>query len=372
MAETQQETLAAMQVMLAAEIPVLLWGDPGTGKTQTVELFAQEVGWRVETVIASLHDPTDFGGLPVRTTAGVTFEPPAWARRVAEHDGDCLVFFDEVNTATPATQNALMRVVLQGRVGELDLGAGVRFVAAANPPSQNSAAWDLSAPLANRFGHLDWPITLEEWKAGYLSGWPLLMPLDIGSSGIDESPLARIKMLQAAFLTSRPALLSAVPETDSMASLGWPSPRSWERLAKCLAIAEAVGAGDITRLLVAGALVGEGAGAEYLAYLRNLDLPDPQDLLNDPASFAELKRSDQQFAALEAVAAAVTVDNKRWRDAFKVCIAAANLGVPDVAAATAAKLVAIKPSGARLPAGYEVFAEILADAGLLGSESKAA
>ena len=28
-------------------------------------------------------------------------------RRVAEHDGPSLVFFDEVNTATPATQNAL-------------------------------------------------------------------------------------------------------------------------------------------------------------------------------------------------------------------------------------------------------------------------
>ena len=53
-----------------------------------------------------------------------------------------MVFFDEVNTATPATQNALMRVVLEGRVGDLELGDSVRFAAAANPPSQNSAAWD--------------------------------------------------------------------------------------------------------------------------------------------------------------------------------------------------------------------------------------
>lgn len=53
-----------------------------------------------------------------------------------------------------------MRVVLEGRVGDLELGERVRFAAAANPPSQNSAAWDLSAPLANRFAHLDgsdWP-----------------------------------------------------------------------------------------------------------------------------------------------------------------------------------------------------------------------
>ena len=155
---TQADTLAAMQILFAADVPVLLWGDPGTGKTHTIEAFAQRAGWQTVSVIASIHDPTDFAGLPVRTDAGVVFEPPAWARRTAEYDGVSLVFFDEVNTATPATQNALMRVVLKGQVGDLDLGEGVRFAAAANPPSQNSAAWDLSAPLANRFAHLDWPV----------------------------------------------------------------------------------------------------------------------------------------------------------------------------------------------------------------------
>lgn len=371
MTATQQETLAAMQVLLTAEVPVLLWGDPGTGKTQTVESFAREAGWHVESVIASLHDPTDFGGLPVRSEAGVTFEPPAWARRVAEHDGQCLVFFDEVNTATPATQNALMRVVLEGRVGELDLGDGVRFVAAANPPAQNSGAWDLSAPLANRFAHLDWPVVLEEWKTGYLGGWPRLAPLDADPSRSGEADAARVRVVQAAFLTSRPALLCAVPETDSMASRGWPSPRSWERLARCLARAEAAGAGEAVRMLIAASLVGEGTGAEYMAYLRNLDLPDPKRLLDDPGSFAELERSDQQFVALEAVLAAVAADPKRWRDGFTVCIAAAGLGAPDVAAAVATRLVEIKPSTTRLPPGYEVFAEILADAGLL-EEARAA
>ena len=73
-----------MQILLAADIPVLLWGDPGTGKTHTIEAFAQRAGWQTVSVIASIHDPTDFAGLPVRTDAGVVFEPPAWARRTAE------------------------------------------------------------------------------------------------------------------------------------------------------------------------------------------------------------------------------------------------------------------------------------------------
>ena len=98
---TQADTLAAMQILLERGVPVLLWGDPGTGKTHTIEAFARQAGWKTVSVIASIHDPTDFAGLPVRTDAGVVFEPPAWARRTAEHDGTSLVFFDEVNTATP-------------------------------------------------------------------------------------------------------------------------------------------------------------------------------------------------------------------------------------------------------------------------------
>ena len=361
---TQADTLAAMQILLAAGIPVLLWGDPGTGKTHTIEAFAQRAGWRTVSVIASIHDPTDFAGLPVRTEQGVVFEPPAWARRTAGCDGASLVFFDEVNTATPATQNALMRVVLEGRVGDLELGDGVRFAAAANPPSQNSAAWDLSAPLANRFAHLSWPVSFEDWKAGYLGGWPDPDPLDIDPGAIDPFTNELVRLLQTSFLATRPALVCEVP--DNGAELrGWPSPRSWERLADCLAIADTAGVSGEVRLLVASALVGDGAAAEYLAYLRNLDLPDPKDLLTYPAKFGELQRTDQQLAALDAVVAATVADPKCWSDAFRVCIVAAGCGAPDVAASAAMRLARIKPTSVKLPAGHEVFAQILTDAGLL-------
>ena len=361
---TQADTLAAMQILLAAGVPVLLWGDPGTGKTFTVEAFARRAGWRTVSVIASIHDPTDFAGLPVRTDAGVVFEPPAWARRAADSGGMSLVFFDEVNTATPATQNALMRVVLEGRVGDLDLGDRVRFAAAANPPSQNSAAWDLSAPLANRFAHLEWPVSFEDWKAGYLGGWPDPEPADLDPCAVDPYSRELVRLLQASFLASRPALLCAVP--DNGAELrGWPSPRSWERLAECLAIADAAEVADGVRLLVASALVGDGAAAEYLGYLRNLDLPDPKELLAHPSKFGELQRTDQQLAALDAVVAAAAADPGCWRDAFRVCIVAAGCGAPDVAASAAMRLAETKPAAARLPSGHEVFAQILSDAGLL-------
>ena len=361
-AESQSTVLAAMQVLLAARVPVLLWGDPGTGKTETIERYAARAGWRTTTVIVSLHEPTDFGGLPVRTPEGVVFEPPMWAKNVAASREPSLVFFDEVNTGTPAVQNALMRVILEGRVAQLELGENVRFIAAANPPHQNVGAWDLSAPLASRFAHLRWPVVLNEWKQGYLSGWAETGPLDIPADAEpDPKIIAEEKAVQTAFLTARPDLLSAPPRHGILAQ-GFPSPRTWDRAARCLAIAQEAAGDEETELLIASSLLGTGAACEYLSFERNLDLPCTDQLLADPALFASLERSDQKQAALSAIVARASAQPgaRLWKKAFKVCIAAARQGAPDIAAASAMRLVDIKPAGIALPAGHDVFADIVA------------
>lgn len=361
---SQASVLAAMQVLLAAQVPVLLWGDPGTGKTETIERFAHKAGWHTEKLVVSWHEPADFSGMPVRGADGVTFEPFGWALRIARYPGDSLAFFDEVNTAAPSVQSALMRVIHEGRVADLELGDRTRFAAAANPPEQNIGAWDLSAPLANRFAHLRWPITFEEWADGYLSGWPDTGPLHIPDDSPTSDAIADQKGAQIAFLAARPDLLVA-PPTPGTPVLGWPSPRTWERLARALAIACEAGAGDDVDLLVAAGLIGLGAAIEYLAFDSGLDLPDSDALLDDPELFAQLRRGDQQHAALSAIVAKVAQDPKRqrWTPAFKVCIQAARDGAPDVAAAAAMRLIDIKPDSAGLPAGWEAFKHILIEKG---------
>ncbi len=110
----------ALGVAVAARVPVLLWGAPGTGKTSAIRAMASAMGLPCETVIASIREPSDFAGLPVIAGSAVRFAPPLWATRLAAA-GTGVLFLDELSTAPPAVQAALLRVVLERTVGDLTL-----------------------------------------------------------------------------------------------------------------------------------------------------------------------------------------------------------------------------------------------------------
>ncbi|NYV78735.1 AAA family ATPase, partial [Streptomyces sp. UH6] len=141
--------LEALGLAVTANQPVLLWGEPGIGKSAGMEQLAAGLGCPLETVVASVHEPSDFAGLPIvgddPATTGVPMAPPDWAVRLARA-GRGLLFLDELSSAPPAVQAALLRVVLERRVGSLVLPEPVRIVAAANPPSSAADGWHLSPP----------------------------------------------------------------------------------------------------------------------------------------------------------------------------------------------------------------------------------
>jgi hypothetical protein len=364
-ADSQDATVAALTVAVAARVPVLLWGAPGTGKTSAIRAMADAAGLPCETVIASIREPSDFAGLPVVVGQGVRFAPPAWAQRLAAA-GRGLLFLDELSTAPPAVQAALLRVVLERVVGDLDLPAEVAVVAAANPPEQAADGWDLSAPLANRLCHLTWEINPRVVADGLAGGWaPPRIPELTGDWAAAE---IMARGLVAAFLRVRPVLACAPPTDPATAGRGWPSPRTWEMTARLWAAADTAGVGGQTRSALVRGCVGDGAGAEFLTWLAEMDLPDPEEVLADPDSFTLPDRADRAYAALAAVTAAVTADltAERWAAGWRVLGAAAS-SAPDVAAAAARVLARHRPDGAALPPEIRLFAPVLRDAGLLSS-----
>ena len=365
-ASSQAEALA---LIVAANLPVLLWGEPGIGKSATLAQLATGLGLPMETVIASIHEPSDFSGLPIvgddPAHQGVPMAPPDWAVRIAR-TGRGLLFFDELSSAPPAVQAALLRVVLERRVGSLELPQQVRIVAAANPPASAADGWHLSPPLANRFVHLRWIHDPRVVARGLAGTWPAVTVPTIRPERTTAA-LARSRGIIAGFLAARPGLAHHLP-TDAQARGGaWPSPRTWEMALRLLTFADAC---TVDREALGAALtgaIGDGAGIELLAFAEELDLPDPDRVLARPEAFALPDRGDRQLAFLTAVVSAVQsrVTQERWEAGWVVLAKAVEAGVPDVAARAAADLAALRDVNWPAPPQADAFVEVLSLSGAL-------
>ncbi|WP_315987593.1 AAA family ATPase [Actinomadura sp. HBU206391] len=361
--------LEALTLCVSANLPVLLWGEPGIGKSAGLQQLAAGLDVPLETVIASVHEPSDFAGLPIigddPATTGVSMAPPDWAVRLA-NAGRGIVFFDELSSAPPAVQAALLRVVLERRVGSLSLPEPVRVVAAANPPSSAADGWHLSPPLANRFVHLHWTHDPRTVARGMAGTWPSVS-VPLVDPAKTAGSVARARGAISGFLTARPGLTHHLPNDAEARGAGWPSPRTWEMALRLLAVGYASGAGqEAVSAAVVGA-VGDGAGIELISYLEELDLPDPDRVLADPEAFALPPRGDRQLAFLTAVVAAVQGDltRRRWEAGWVVLAKAVDAGVPDVAARAAVDLAALRDTDWPVPSGIDGFLDLLQLSGAL-------
>lgn len=346
---THDDTCTALGIGIIANVPTLLWGNPGQGKTSVIKAIADRYALHLETIIAAIYEPSDFAGLPVvdpvtRTTA---LASPAWATRLADRE-EGLVFYDEVSTAPPAVQAALLRPILEGVVGETVLPAGVRTVAAANPADIAAGGWDLAAPMANRFLHLDWNLPASVVRDGFAIGWPVV-DLPTPDPERVESLFAESKILVGTFIGARPELATKMPDSSADASRAFPTPRSWEQVAKLYAFAQAADVNEtVINLLLQGS-VGTVAAGEFLTFVANLDLPDPEALLADPASFvAPLDRPDKMYAICASVYSAMAgnITVERWQATGEILGEVARAGSADIAFIYGQRWTQVRPPNA--------------------------
>jgi MoxR-like ATPase len=326
-----EERCKALALAINADIPAIIWGLPGEGKTAVIEQIARHNKMHCETVIASIHAPEDFKGMPMQVDGRMVYAAPDWAQNIADNEGG-LVFLDEISTAPPSTQAALLRPVLQKVAGNLRLPESTRFVAAANPPEIAADGWDLSAPLANRFIHIDWDVDAATVANGFSFGFedidlPVVNPEKV-------APLfAETKGAVGAFLMSRPDMKSVLPKSSTESGRAWASPRSWEMGAKALAYARAAEENQsVQNILLAGA-VGAAAAREFLTWESNLDLPDVEKAIKE-GKIDLPDRADKVYMTAAGITRALLNNPTKARmdsGVNKLFVAIADAGHRDVA-----------------------------------------
>jgi hypothetical protein len=340
-----EATYRALAVCVAARIPVILWGPPGQGKTSVVKEIARQQGRPLEVLLASIREPQDFAGLPSIHDGRARLVPPDWALRLAE-TRDGILFTDEVNTAPPSVQAALLRVSLDKVAGDCDLGADTSVIAAANPPEQAADGWDLAPPLANRFCHLPWELPAEIVRDGFSGRWRHFDVRVPDTRDVAEA-VTREYVSVAGFLTARPDMVTVLPKTSAEQGRAFPTPRSWDMAAVLSGWATATEqSAGVRRILVRGC-VGPGASAEYLTYRDSLDLPDPEVVLANPTGFVLPARADQIYVIGAGILAVVTnnLTVDRWRAAGMVLERIASSGHPDIAVSFARDWIKQRPDG---------------------------
>lgn len=305
-------------------VPVLLWGDPGIGKSSRIKSIGLRLGLYVGAVFPSGRLPEDFSGVPVQDgKGGLTLTCILTEIMKLKAIGEGTLFIDELNTARPATQDAIQSVVLDRRAGDVFFPPKLRIMAAANPTDLNAGAYALNIPLANRFCHLDLGApTPDEWN-NYIMG----IEAATWGANIGDGERRVAKHWHEAWATARgefvgfvkklgAQFLHAVPEPGHPdRSKGFPTPRTMEMAARVTATCKALEvSGTIESRLLTGC-IGQAATEAFLAYRIDQKLPSPADVIRDGFD-PDKKRLDRSFAVYNALAAYVVSAPKEQQKKF--------------------------------------------------------
>lgn len=289
---------------------VLIWGDPGVGKTEMVKSRRRimENGELEPMVVisGSMADPTVIYGIPtisVRTFASgntnsentdllemtdkkeVNLIPMSWMVDMIEANQG-LIFIDELTTCPPMIQAALLKLTLEREVHGHKLPLAVNIFAAANFAGKIVGGSELTPPLTNRFVHAHYSPTTENWLDGESMGWERVYrkinSVTFGEIPADLAEVQKAKIL--AFIENSRGDLAEDIGHRSEGSGQFSTHRNWSRL---IAISQSIDfsvKGDGRQLFrdCIDGLVGLGKSARFFSYTDNLDIPSLAELRKNP------------------------------------------------------------------------------------------
>tara|TARA_R110000803_G_scaffold79057_3_gene144489 strand:- start:19691 stop:20689 length:999 start_codon:yes stop_codon:yes gene_type:complete len=269
-----------------AKTPVMVWGQPGIGKSQIMLQVAKALDIPILDQRLAQMDPVDLRGIPytkeIKGKVYTDWAMPGFLPRVDRDGENGILFLDELPSAPQANQAAAYQLILDRKLGDYELPEGWVVFGAGNLASHRAISVRMSSALANRFGHFEeLEVDKDEWNA-----WAI-------NAKIDQDILS--------FINFRPGLLNDFnPDVHA-----FPTPRSWEMLNRHMPHLD-----NSNRFTTVKGFVGEGAASEFIAYYKHKrDLPDFSDILQNPTTAKIPEECSALYALAGMLASKADVNN---------------------------------------------------------------
>lgn len=283
--------LEVLTVAVQADVPTLLIGGTGIGKSQIVEALASKLGVRHLVRDLSLMEPSDLIGMPIitdhATHKSTSFAAPAFLPR----DGRGILMFEELNRAPPYMLAPTLELLTSRRLNDYVLPPGWVPMAAINPATDDAyvGTRQLDAALEARFMKIEVTAAAKEW------------------------------VVWAEAHDVHPDVISFVRTTPQIFVARESNPRAWTMVSKVLQSARSDQHDQMLLPMLTG-LVGESMAVSFLRFMRGDrgKLIKPQDVLRRYAIVAKQVKAlatANDTAALHALVHGVliTVQDPDWR-----------------------------------------------------------
>ena len=139
-------------------VPVLLIGSAGTGKSTTVEMFAELRGYELLLLRGSTASEQEIMGFMSvhqgEKDVTATNVLPTWYLKMKEYEKQgkkTLLFLDEITAVNPYVQAALLHLIFERKVNEEKIPDDCLIVAAGNYSGNLTNEFELLSPVVNRF-----------------------------------------------------------------------------------------------------------------------------------------------------------------------------------------------------------------------------
>lgn len=312
-----------LQELINANLPAMMWGSPGLGKSDIVRQLAEKTGRQLIDLRLLLLDPTDLKGIPYYnpTTNSMEWAAPGELPPIVDEESlaleeqtlaqlkevdmstlspseaiaqrnrvesqqkrvdrtrnalkfqTAILFLDELVSAPPSVQAAAYQLVLDRKIGQYKLPEGVRIIAAGNKATDKGVVFPMPTPLANRFIHLSVEPSLDDWV-----NWAV-------ANNVHPDVIG--------FLSVHKNKLFTMDTSSRSPEKAFATPRSWKFVSDFLwrDMDE-----KTCRILLEGA-VGAGPAIEFVTHQRfAADLPKPEDVLTGKVKTLKTKETSAIYS----------------------------------------------------------------------------